>query len=233
MTPGRNNQDVSRSGRAREIVERGSIPVLNFEDRHMSTVTIAAIAGSRRLRQIKTRERLFEAAVAQFGVAGMAAADLGEIAAAAGVARATFYFHFPNKEHILLALADREEAAIAQSLRSSVSAPRDLATSLARTIDLVLALESRFGTALFRDLMSERFMSDRRSQRWPQCPVVAAVAAIIESSAAQRKIPAHQSAMFFVDGLYGLLAVTGEARQLRHAVLDSYLLTTVRSLEAR
>ena len=39
----------------------------------------------------------------------MADADVGSIAAAAHVARGTFYFHFPTKEHVLAELTRREE----------------------------------------------------------------------------------------------------------------------------
>ena len=46
----------------------------------------------------------------------MAAADVGSIVAAAGVAHGTFFFHFPTKEHVLLELEPREEARMAAEL---------------------------------------------------------------------------------------------------------------------
>ncbi|HEX4291065.1 MAG TPA: TetR family transcriptional regulator, partial [Trebonia sp.] len=54
----------------------------------------AAVSGRDAQRQ-QTRQRVYAAALAEFKRTGMAAADVGDIAAAAGVARGTFYFHFP------------------------------------------------------------------------------------------------------------------------------------------
>ena len=58
----------------------------------------------RAVRRQETRQRVYAAAIAEFKRAGMAAADVGVIATEAGVARGTFYFHFPTKEHVLAEL---------------------------------------------------------------------------------------------------------------------------------
>lgn len=52
---------------------------------------------------------MFDAAVAEIGRSGLAGADVSAIVAAAGVARGTFYFHFPTKEHVVVE-AERAEA---------------------------------------------------------------------------------------------------------------------------
>lgn len=50
----------------------------------------------------RTRQRLFECALMVFRRDGVDACRIEEIATAAGVSRASFYFHFPTKEHVLL-----------------------------------------------------------------------------------------------------------------------------------
>jgi AcrR family transcriptional regulator len=72
---------------------------------------------SQRERQrMETRERLFQAAVAEFKRVGLDAAQIPAIAETAGVVRGTFYFHFPSKEHVLLELVARREAELASQL---------------------------------------------------------------------------------------------------------------------
>ena len=68
--------------------------------------------GVRQVRRLETRARLFDAAFAEIGRHGLAGADVSAIAAAAGVVRGTFYFHFPTKEHVLVELERNEEARI-------------------------------------------------------------------------------------------------------------------------
>ncbi|MGH3296389.1 MAG: helix-turn-helix domain-containing protein, partial [Trebonia sp.] len=58
----------------------------------------------RAVRRRETRERVYTAAVTEFRRVGMAAADVSVITGEAGVARGTFYFHFPTKEHVLAEL---------------------------------------------------------------------------------------------------------------------------------
>src|SRR6266700_3604353 len=70
----------------------------------------------REAQRRQTRRSLYAVAVAEFKRTGMAAADVGVIAKEAGVARGTFYFHFPTKEHVLAELERREEARIAARL---------------------------------------------------------------------------------------------------------------------
>ena len=67
---------------------------------------------TRQAQRLETRGRLFDAALAEIGRSGLAGADVSAIAAAAGVARGTFYFHFPTKEHVMVELERDEEAKI-------------------------------------------------------------------------------------------------------------------------
>jgi AcrR family transcriptional regulator len=56
---------------------------------------------------------VYEAAIAEYRRSGMAVADVGAVTRAAGVARGTFYFHFPTKEHVLAELERGEEVRVA------------------------------------------------------------------------------------------------------------------------
>ena len=67
----------------------------------------------REAQRIETRERVFNAAVREFERNGVADTDVNAVVVGAGVARGTFYFHFPTKEHVLAELTRREETKIA------------------------------------------------------------------------------------------------------------------------
>ena len=72
------------------------------------------IATGREAQRRKTRARVLDAAIVEFQRAGAHSADINAIVEAAGVARSTFYFHFPTKEHVLLELIRRDEDYLAR-----------------------------------------------------------------------------------------------------------------------
>ena len=78
--------------------------------------TVTAPTSTREARRLETRARLFDAALAEISSRGLAAADVSAIAAAAGVVRGTFYFHFPSKEHVLVELERNEEIRMVAEL---------------------------------------------------------------------------------------------------------------------
>src|ERR1700735_5847172 len=80
----------------------------------------AAVKG-RDAQRRQTRQKVYAAALAEFKRTGMAGADVGDIAAAAGVARGTFYFHFPTKEHVLAEFERHEEARLVAQLSKSLA----------------------------------------------------------------------------------------------------------------
>lgn len=177
------------------------------------------------------------AAIAEFKRSGMADADVRAIVAAAGVAHGTFFFHFPTKEHVLLELERREEERIAKQLRRFVAADNTLSEILDEAVRLVVGLERRLGAVLFKDFLALHF-----SQKRPQTegtgdhPVVVAVGQEIERAQATGEVDPDvnplNSAVFFLLGLYALLTTThGWASQT--ALLDDYVVRTMRSIEAR
>lgn len=56
----------------------------------------------RDLQREDTRARLFAAALDEFRRVGVEAARVSEICQMVGVAKGTFFFHFPTKDHVLL-----------------------------------------------------------------------------------------------------------------------------------
>ena len=105
----------------------------------------------------ETRQRVYAAAVAEFRRVGMAAADVSVIVKEAGVARGTFYFHFPTKEHVLAELERHEEARLAAQLEKFLARPHDLAGALAETVRLMAQMERRVGKLLFREMLALHF----------------------------------------------------------------------------
>ncbi|MBH0778046.1 TetR family transcriptional regulator [Nocardia bovistercoris] len=192
----------------------------------------------REAQRLETRKRVLDAAIAEFARTGATDADLGAVAAAAGVARGTFYFHFPTKEHVLLELEAREEARIAEDLARFLSVPRDLATALGATIRLIVEMEQRLGTLLFKDLLAVHFSPTRPlTDEWREHRVIVLVVGIIEhahaAGEAEIAVDPYHSAVFFLLGLYAVLTTTTGAQPLRDMALDSYLTTVLRSLEPR
>ncbi|WP_157489154.1 TetR family transcriptional regulator, partial [Pseudofrankia sp. DC12] len=91
----------------------------------------------REAQRLETRQRVFDAAIAEFRRLGMGYADIGAIVAAAGVARSTFYFHFPTKEHVLAALERGEQEQLAAELAQFLASPRQLPDLLGEVVRLV------------------------------------------------------------------------------------------------
>lgn len=127
----------------------------------------------REAQRLRTRARVFDAAVAEIGRRGLAGADVAAIAAAAGVARGTFYFHFPTKEHVLVELERAEELAIVAKLRDPTADSTDLVSVLSSLAHQVVAVERRLGPLVFRDMLGLHFAPTGRSRtswantRWP------------------------------------------------------------------
>lgn len=176
------------------------------------------------------------AAIAEFKRSGIAAADVGAIVAAAGVAHGTFFFHFPTKEHVLLELERREEERIAkQFARYLADSERDLKSTLTEAVRLVMGLERRLGAVLFKDFLALHFSQTRPTDESKEHPVVVAVAAEIERAQRRGQVDATvipiNSAVFFLLGLYALLTTTHDW-PAQGAMIDDYVARTLRSIES-
>ncbi|MCP4905679.1 MAG: TetR/AcrR family transcriptional regulator [bacterium] len=111
--------------------------------------------GMRARQRAETRERIFETALREFRDVGFAAAQIDRIAKAAGVARGTFYFHFPTKDDVLLELARRINGRVARRVAVLDESRPTLQELLLRVNDACIDEHSRVGEAgLLGELLS-------------------------------------------------------------------------------
>ena len=194
--------------------------------------------GVREAQRLQTRARVFDAARAEIGRSGLAGADVAAIAAAAGVARGTFYFHFPTKEHVLVELERAEELKMVAMLDTGTTEPDDLMSMLTLLVRQVVAAELRVGPVIFRDMLGLHFSATRPVEdelaEHPLADFV--IAAIGEAQTAGRVAPdadAGELAVIFLTGLFALLATGVVESPDRNALLDRYVATIVQGMEAR
>jgi AcrR family transcriptional regulator len=188
--------------------------------------------GVREAQRLQTRARVFDAALAEFGRSGLAGADVAAIAATAGVARGTFYFHFPTKEHVLVELERAEEAKIVATLDTRTAAPDDLLSLLTLLIGEVLAAEERLGPVVFRDMLGLHFSATRPIEdELGEHPlagfVIAAIAEVQKAGRVSRDADPGELGVIFLTGLFALLTIGATAS------LDRYVLTIVQGMEER
>lgn len=198
----------------------------------------ASAGGLREARRLETRARLFDAALTEIGRSGLAAADVTAIASAAGVVRGTFYFHFPTKEHVLVELERNEEAKIVTELRTALTNAGELESVLLLLVDHVLAAEQRLGPVVFRDMLGLHFSSTRPVEdevaRHPLAEFL--LSTITEAQHAGRvasEADAGELGVFFLTGLFALLATGVQNSATGDGVLSRYVTTIVKGIETR
>lgn len=192
---------------------------------------------TRTARRLQTHERILTAAVTEFTVAGMAGADVNAIAAAAGVAHGTFFFHFPSKEHVLLELESREETWVAAEFERFLEHNPGLEAALTEIVRLVCGLEQRFGAVLFKELLALHFSPTRPTEdAWTDHPVIVLLVGEIERACGEGtvhpEVDAFYSAVFFLLGIYGVLTTMTNC-DTRERMLAELVATAVRGLEIR
>jgi AcrR family transcriptional regulator len=198
-------------------------------------MAVADKLSAREAKRLQTRERLMGAAIGEFKRTGMAEADVSAIVAAAGVAHGTFFFHFPTKEHVLLALERREEDRIAKQFTQFLKTNHDLASVLNEAAQLVIGLEHRLGDMLFKDFLALHFSQTRPpAEDGRDHPLIVSVAAEIARAQQRGETDAQvnpmNSAVFFLLGLYALLTTTHDW-PTRNALLEDYVTRTLRSMK--
>jgi AcrR family transcriptional regulator len=204
-----------------------------------STADVApTVVNAREAQRLETRARLFDAATAEISRSGLAGADVSTIAAKVGVSRGTFYFHFPTKEHVVIEVERAEEAKIVSRLGASQSAPTDLSSVLSLLVREVLAAERRLGPVFFRDMLGLHFSSTRPVEDELSAHPLAefVITAIAEAQGAGRvardKDPGELG-VFFMTGLFALLATDKSSSRTRAALMDRYVTTMVEGMETR
>jgi AcrR family transcriptional regulator len=205
---------------------------------HANPVADSPPGGVREARRLETRARLFDAALSEIGSSGLAAADVTAIATAAGVVRGTFYFHFPTKEHVLVELERSEEAKIVAELRDAPAEPGDLVSILLLLVRHVLAAERRLGSVVFRDMLGLHFSSTRPVEdEVAQHPLAEFLCSAITEAQRAGSVPLDADALelgvFFLTGLFALLATGVQDSATADAVLSRYVTTIVKGMEKR
>jgi len=188
----------------------------------------------------QTRQRVYAAAVAEFKRVGLAGADVGVIAKEAGVARGTFYFHYPTKEHALAELERAEEARLAGQLTRFMAEPHTLAEVLGEIIRLMTVMERRVGRELFREMLGMHF-SPRRpdvlpgADQWGDYPVMLLSIEAFERARERGEVypgaNTLHSAQFFMLGLYAVLITShGQPKAVRAGIIDNFVATVLRGV---
>jgi TetR/AcrR family transcriptional regulator, repressor for uid operon len=122
-----------------------------------------------------TRNRIFEAALAEFRRVGFAEAQIDDIVRAAGVARGTFYFHFPTKEHALIELQRRGQESIVERLATLRRRPIAVKSFLQQLIDAGIAESMSSGQASLQREIFALFARQASALQGQDYPLLEAV----------------------------------------------------------
>ncbi|MBK7252257.1 MAG: TetR/AcrR family transcriptional regulator [Gammaproteobacteria bacterium] len=93
---------------------------------------------ARTLQRQDTFSRVYEAALSEFRRVGVEQATVSEICRRAGVAKGTFFFHFPTKDHVLLARQQRISEAMAERISAELQDVPDARAFLQRLTKIVM-----------------------------------------------------------------------------------------------
>jgi len=189
----------------------------------------AAAYPSRMRRRLETRDRVFEAALTEFRRTGVSASQIEDIVKSAGVARGTFYLHFPTKDHVLMELMRRKQSALAEQLHASRAlSPR---TFLRRAVELMQDDAAAEDKTLWHELFAVigRHAQEMRSQASALVEALMTFfAAAQERGDVRRDVTAFDLTAVFLPGVYGLLQMKiddppAELRQALYRVVDIFV----------
>jgi AcrR family transcriptional regulator len=185
---------------------------------------------SRTKHRLATRDRLFDAALDEFRRVGVAAAQIEAIVRAAGVARGTFYLHFPTKDAVLVELLARKQRILAERL-SRGTTPASTTSFLHRVADLMLQDARAEDRALWHELLgaiARRGSELRHDARALVSAVTDFLSAARDRGELRRDLDPTELATVCLTGLYGLLQLKlgsplPEARAALHHAVDVFV----------
>lgn len=90
-----------------------------------------------------TQERILDAAANVIAQRGYSSAGVQEIVKLSGTSKGSFYFHFPSKEKMALALVERMSDKLISKIQSSISNEKDPVERLSKSIEVLIATFSR------------------------------------------------------------------------------------------
>lgn len=186
-----------------------------------------AAPGSRARQRQETRERIFEAALREFRDMGVAGAQIDRIAKNAGIARGTFYFHFPAKDDVILELAQRINARIVQRVRAIAETKPSLPDLLLRLNDALIEEHARVSDAGLGNDVLALFMrrpEDIRDASHPVPPLTEELGrqlhAIAEGGDLRSGMPPEELAVLILSSLFGVLARVPAGEPVRRVSAD-------------
>lgn len=161
---------------------------------------------SRTRHRLQTRDRLFDAAVAEFRRTSVADAQIEDIVRAAGVARGTFYLHFPTKDHVLMELLWRKQEAVATKLHALKTT--SVRPFLRRCVELIVDDATEENPALYHEMLAivSRHAPEMRRT---MSPLVEVVINFLEGAQGRGDVrddlTSFDLGAVFLPGVYGLL----------------------------
>lgn len=184
------------------------------------------MTGLRDAKKAQVRQALYDAALTQFRDAGYEDASIAQICKAAGVAKGTFFNHFPTKAHIL---ADWYDAAMQDAdLKSSLSADAPLEACFLNMAENAVLLAGS-DPVLWRAKHAYAPKSEdiQRSERETDLRVEAQATALVKSAQSRGEIrsdikPEALAALYIsaVTGVIRQWLSTGESFDLHKALHD-------------
>src|ERR687883_100082 len=111
----------------------------------------------RTAQRLATREKLLQVSLDEFRRNGFAQADIAAIVERAGVARGTFYFHFPTKDDVITELRLREERRIVSEVGPLVAKRKPLDRTLRAVVATIATAEDRLGVDVVREMCGVQF----------------------------------------------------------------------------
>jgi AcrR family transcriptional regulator len=189
----------------------------------------AILYPNRTRHRMQTRDRVFDAAVAEFRRVGVAEAQIEEIVRAAGVARGTFYLHFPTKDHVLMELLRRKQEAVAERLQATKTT--SVRPFLRRCVELLVEDAGQEDAALYHEILAvvARHAPEMRSAVGP---LVEAVITFLhgaqERGDVRTDLTPFDLGAVFLPGVYGLLQMRldepdDELRRALYRVVDIFV----------
>lgn len=193
----------------------------------------------RTAQRLATREKLLQVSLDEFRRSGFVQADVAAIVERAGVARGTFYFHFPTKDDVLTELRLREERTIVDAVGALVEKRKPLERTLRAIVAAIAKAEDRLGIDLVREMCAAQFrpgvvQTDTVSDH-PVAELV--VAAVQQASAAAAGAPdpkrAADLAVIFLTGLFGVLSTHDGPSPERERLIDVLIDLTSKGVSTR
>lgn len=182
--------------------------------------------GRRTAQRLATREKLLQVSLDEFRRSGFAQADIAAIVERGGVARGTFYFHFPTKDDVLTELRVREERRIVSEVGALVAKRKPLDRTLRAVVAAIATAEDRLGVDLVREMCAAQFrpgvvQADTVSDHPVAELVVAAVEqACVDAAGGADAERAGDLAVIFLTGLFGVLSTHDGPSPERDRLID-------------